>query len=73
MYEAVKQPRESTLKDLPVNPWNLGFTDKAYAGLQGQKQYMVDTGIIEQDFELEAKLNLDLVRKAFPDRVIELK
>ncbi|MGG4345336.1 ABC transporter substrate-binding protein [Paenibacillus lautus] len=73
MYEEVKQPREATLKDLPKNPWNIGFTNKAYEGLQGQKEYMVDNGIIEKDFELKEKLNLDLVREAFPDRVIELK
>ena len=34
---------------------------------------MVDNGIIEKDFELNEKLNLDLVREAFPDRVLELK
>ncbi|MGG3279276.1 ABC transporter substrate-binding protein [Paenibacillus solani] len=73
MYEEVKQPREATLKDLPKNPWNLGFTEQAYAGLQGQKEYMVANGIIEKDFELNDKLNLDLVREAFPDRVINLK
>ncbi|MGE7057077.1 ABC transporter substrate-binding protein, partial [Paenibacillus glucanolyticus] len=73
MYEEVKQPREATLKDLPKNPWKLGFTDKAYAGLQGQKDYMVANGMIEQDFELNDKLNLDLVREAFPERVIDLK
>ncbi|EFU40346.1 NMT1/THI5 like domain protein [Paenibacillus vortex V453] len=73
MYEEVKQPREATLKDLPKNPWKLGFTDKAYAGLQGQKDYMVANGMIEQDFELNDKLNLDMVREAFPERVIDLK
>lgn len=73
MYEEVKQPKEATLQDLPKNPWNIGFTEKAYEGLAGQKKYMVDNGIIEKDFDLTDKLNLDLVRKAFPDRVIELK
>lgn len=73
MYEEVKQPKEATLKDLPKNPWSIGFTDKAYAGLRGQKEYMVANGIIEKDFELNDKLNLDLVRTAFPDRVIDLK
>ncbi|MGG4044481.1 ABC transporter substrate-binding protein [Paenibacillus favisporus] len=73
MYDEVKQPKEATLKDLPKNPWKIGFTQQAYDGLAGQKKYMVDTGIIEKDFNLNDKLNLDLVRKAFPDRVIELK
>lgn len=73
LFKEVKQPREATLKDLPNNPWSIGFTDKAYNGLVGQKKYMIDNKIIEQDFELKDKLNLDLVRKAFPERVIELK
>ncbi|GGH12392.1 ABC transporter substrate-binding protein [Paenibacillus segetis] len=73
LFKEVKQPREATLKDLPNNPWSIGFTEKAYNGLVGQKKYMIDNKIIEQDFELKDKLNLDLVRKAFPDRVIELK
>lgn len=73
LYKEVKQPREATLKDLPNNPWSIGFTQKAYDGLAGQKKYMIDNKIIEKDFELNEKLNLALVRKAFPDRVIELK
>ncbi|GIO34631.1 MULTISPECIES: ABC transporter substrate-binding protein [Paenibacillus] len=73
MYDEVKQPREATLKDLPKNPWNIGFTEKAYEGLVGQKKYMVENKIIEKDFDLKKKLNLDPVRQAFPDRVIELK
>lgn len=73
MYDEVKQPRDATLKDLPKNSWNIGFTQKAYEGLVGQKKYMVENEIIEKDFDLHAKLNLDLVRQAFPDRVIELK
>jgi len=72
LYKEVKQPREATLKDLPKNPWNIGFTQKAYEGMAGQKQYMVDNGIIEKDFNLDDKLNLELVRETFPDRV-ELK
>jgi len=73
LYKEVKQPREATLRDLPNNPWSIGFTQKAYDGLAGQKKYMIVNKLIEKDFELNDKLNLELVRKAFPDRVIELK
>lgn len=73
MYETVKQPKDATLKDLPKNPWVIGFTEAAYQGLIGQKDYMVSTGIIERDFDLKSKLNLEFVQKAFPDRVIEPK
>ncbi|WP_253735937.1 ABC transporter substrate-binding protein [Paenibacillus sp. FJAT-26967] len=73
MYKQVKQPKEATLKDLPKNPWKIGFTDKAYNGYKEQKKYMVENKIIEKDFDLNSKLNLDILREAFPDRVIELK
>lgn len=69
LYEEVKQPREATLKDLPNNPWNVGFSEKAYEGLVGQKEYMISSGTIETDFDLKEKINLDLIRTAFPDRV----
>ncbi|SDX32713.1 ABC transporter substrate-binding protein [Paenibacillus sp. PDC88] len=69
LYEEVKQPREATLKDLPNNPWNVGFSEKAYEGLVGQKEYMIGSGTIETDFDLKEKINLDLIRTAFPDRV----
>ncbi|WHX47028.1 ABC transporter substrate-binding protein [Paenibacillus woosongensis] len=73
MYAEVKQPKEATLKDLPKNPWQIGFTQQAFEGLVGQKKYMVENGIIERDFDLNDKLNLELVRIAFPDRVIALE
>jgi len=73
MYEQVKAPKENTLQDLPKNPWKIGFTEKAYETLKGQKAYMVESGIIEKDFDLNDRLNLDLVREAFPDRVIDIE
>lgn len=70
MYKEVKQPKEATLKDLPINPGKIGFTPEAYESLDGQKKYMVDNGIIQQDFDLAAKLNLGPLKKALPDQVI---
>jgi NitT/TauT family transport system substrate-binding protein len=69
MYKETKQPKEATLKDLPINPWVVGFTREAYESLAGQKQYMVDNGIIEQDFDLKGKLNLEPLKQALPDKV----
>ncbi|MEO2204285.1 ABC transporter substrate-binding protein [Paenibacillus pabuli] len=69
MYKETKQPKKATLKDLPINPWVVGFTQEAYESLAGQKQYMVDNGIIEQDFDLKGKLNLELLKQALPDKV----
>lgn len=69
MYNETKLPKEATLKDLPINPWSVGFTQAAYDSLTGQKKYMVDTGIIEQDFDLDTKLNLNSLKQALPEKV----
>lgn len=69
LYKEVKQPKEATLKDLEVANWNIGFTQRSIESLQSQKQYMVDNGIIQQDFELTEKINLDFLRKVVPDRI----
>ncbi|MEK5479157.1 ABC transporter substrate-binding protein [Paenibacillus sp. FSL R5-0407] len=69
LYKEVKQPKEATLKDLSVINWNVEFTDSALDSLSRQKQYMVENGIIQQDFELRDKIKLDPLRTVFPDRV----
>ncbi|MEK5162912.1 ABC transporter substrate-binding protein [Paenibacillus sp. FSL R5-0527] len=69
LYKEVKQPRESTLKDLEVLNWNVDFTEAAYDSLTRQKKYMVENGIIEKDFELKDKIKLEFLREVLPDRV----
>ncbi|MHA6482413.1 ABC transporter substrate-binding protein [Paenibacillus sp. strain BS8-2] len=69
LYEEVKQPREATLRDVQYNNWNIGFKQESYESLSAQKTYMVGAGIIKDDFELNAKLGLDAITEAIPDRV----
>lgn len=69
MYKKVKQPKENTLKDLPLNPWIIGFTPDAYDSLAGQKKYMIGAGIIEKDFDLESTINLEPLKQVLPDTV----
>ncbi|MBB6731807.1 ABC transporter substrate-binding protein [Cohnella zeiphila] len=69
LFKEVKQPKEATLKDLATNNWSIGFTKEAYDSLAGQKKYMVDNGIIQTDFDLNAKVRLDPLKQSFPDRV----
>lgn len=69
MYDKVKQPREMTLADLDNVNWKIGFNNEAYEALNKQKQYMVEEGIITQDFEINDKLQLDALREVYPDRV----
>ncbi|MDR6723994.1 NitT/TauT family transport system substrate-binding protein [Paenibacillus amylolyticus] len=68
-YKLTKQPKEATLKDIPINPWVVGFTQAAFDSLAKQKQYMVDNGIIQQDFDLASKLKLEPLSKVLPDQV----
>lgn len=69
LYNEVKQPREATLKDLAENNWNIDFTQDALDSLTRQKKYMVENGIIQNDFELADKINLESLEKIFRDRV----
>jgi len=73
LYKEVKQPKDATLKDLPALNWSIGFTQEAFDSLSKQKQYMVQNGIIEKDFELADKIALDAVKEAVPDRVTYTK
>jgi NitT/TauT family transport system substrate-binding protein len=69
MFKEVKQPRDATLRDLTTSNWKIGFSQASFDSLSSQKQYMVANGIIRNDFDLAAKLNLDAAKQAVPDRV----
>jgi NitT/TauT family transport system substrate-binding protein len=69
LFKEVKQPKEATLQDLETINWKVGFTRESFDSLAGQKKYMVDTGIIADDFDLKSKLYLDAIRQAKPERV----
>lgn len=69
LYAEVKQPKEATLKDLATSNWHIDFTQEALDSLSSQKKYMVENGIIQQDFELADKINLEFLRDILPDRV----
>lgn len=69
LYMEVKQPKDATIRDLPTNNWEIGFKQQSYDSLSSQKKYMVEAGIIKEDFDLDSKLNLNGVKQAVPDRV----
>ncbi|MFC5704482.1 ABC transporter substrate-binding protein [Cohnella faecalis] len=69
LFKEVKQPKEATIRDIPTNNWEIGFKQESFDSLTSQKKYMVDAGIIKEDFELTSKLALDGVRQAIPERV----
>ena len=57
IFSARKQPKEMTIKDLSFVNWKIEFSQKAYDSLIKQKEYMVDNGIIKEDFDLDSKLS----------------
>ncbi|MDF2922116.1 MAG: nitrate transporter substrate-binding protein [Paenibacillaceae bacterium] len=69
LYKEVKLPKEAVLKDLPFNTWEVGFAQQSYDSFVSQKKYMVDNGIIKDDYELGAKINLEPLKRVFPQRV----
>jgi ABC-type nitrate/sulfonate/bicarbonate transport systems, periplasmic components len=69
LFEEVKQPKESTLRDLTTNNWEIGFKQESFDSLTSQKKYMLGAGIIKDDFDLASKINLDSIKQAAPDRV----
>lgn len=69
LYKEVKIPKENVLKDLNTINWDIGFSQKSYDSLSRQKEFMVKNGIIQQDFDIKDKMNLDFLRKAVPDQV----
>ncbi|PWW07168.1 NitT/TauT family transport system substrate-binding protein [Paenibacillus cellulosilyticus] len=69
LFEEVKQPKESTLRDLPTNNWEIGFKQESFDSLSSQKKYMIEAGIIKDDFDLASKISLDPIKQAAPDRV----
>jgi ABC-type nitrate/sulfonate/bicarbonate transport system substrate-binding protein len=69
MFKTRKQPNEITIKDLDFVNWKIEFSQKAYDSLTKQKEYMVNNGIIKEDFDLDSKLSLDAVKQVVPDRV----
>ena len=70
LFKEVKQPKDATLRDLATNNWAIGFSQASFDSLSSQKQYMIANGIIENDFDLAAKLNLEAAKQAVPDRVV---
>lgn len=69
LFDEVKQPKESTLRDLSTNNWQIGFKQESFDSLSSQKKYMIGAGIIKDDFDLASKINLDGIKQAAPDRV----
>lgn len=69
MYKAVKQPKEMTIKDLETINWKIEFSPLAYDSLTKQKKYMIDKGIIKEDFDLKSKISLDAIKMVVPERV----
>lgn len=68
-YDELKIAKEDVLRDLERQNFTLGFTQGDFEHLSTMKQYLLDRGILKEDYDLAAKLYLEPAKKAVPDRV----
>ena len=68
-YDELKIAKEDVLRDLERQNFTLGFTQQDFEHLTTMKQYLLDRGILKEDYDLAAKLYLEPAKKAVPDRV----
>jgi ABC-type nitrate/sulfonate/bicarbonate transport system substrate-binding protein len=68
-YQQLKLPKDDVLKDLERNNYVLGFTDEDVEHLNQMKDWLLENGLIQDDFNLEQKLFLDPLKEAVPESV----
>lgn len=68
-YDELKIAKNDALRDLERINYTLGFTQEDYEHLKTLKQYLVDTGKIKEDYDLDSKLFLEPARQVIPDQV----
>lgn len=68
-YKELKIEKEDVLRDIERINYTLGFTQEDYDHLSKMKQYLVDKGLLTEDYDLDSKLYLKPAKKAIPDLV----
>ncbi|MBQ0140704.1 MAG: ABC transporter substrate-binding protein [Kurthia sp.] len=68
-YEELKVTKEDVLLDLKRQNFTLGFTKEDYEHLTKMKAYLLEKGILKEDYDLDAKLFLEPAKQAVPDAV----
>jgi len=68
-YDELKIAKEDTLRDLKRQNYTLGFSQEDYEHLKAMKQYLIDKGILKEDYDLDSKLFLEPARQVIPELV----
>jgi ABC-type nitrate/sulfonate/bicarbonate transport system substrate-binding protein len=68
-YDELKIAKEDVLRDLERQNFTLGFTQQDFEHLSTMKQYLLDRGILTEDYDLTEKLYLEPAKQAVPDKV----
>jgi ABC-type nitrate/sulfonate/bicarbonate transport system substrate-binding protein len=68
-YKDLKIAKEDVLLDLKRQNYTLGFTQEDYDHLSKMKTYLVERGILDADYDLDAKLFLEPAKQVIADQV----
>lgn len=68
-YKELKITKEDVLRDLERQNFTLGFTEQDYEHLETMKQYLLDKGILKEDYDLKSKLFLAPAKEVIPEQV----
>lgn len=68
-YKELKITKEDVQRDLKRQNFTLGFTDQDYQHLVAMKQYLLDKGLLKEDYDLKSKLFLTPAKEVIPEQV----
>ncbi|HDR4571482.1 ABC transporter substrate-binding protein [Bacillus cytotoxicus] len=68
-FEQLKLPEQDALKDIEKQNYVLGFTKEDKKHLEDMKTWLKKKGKLKDQYELKDKLNLEPLKKAFPESV----
>lgn len=68
-YDELKIAKEDVLRDLQRINYTLGFKQEDYDHLNKMKTYLLERGILKEDYDLNSKLFLEPAKKIIADEV----
>nr|WP_106780534.1 ABC transporter substrate-binding protein [Lysinibacillus timonensis] len=68
-HNQIKIDAEDALLDIKTTNFVMRFTEEDYQNLSNIKEWLLERGILKQDFDIESKLFLDPLRQALPNEM----
>lgn len=66
-FKELKLPKDSVLQDLQYTNYTLGFSQDDFDHLQDVKSWAEKNGVLKASYELKDKINIEPLKKTFPD------